>query len=422
MPSPTASKPVGGSERDAVAGVAWSMPTLFDVNDYVHVAIRVEPAGLLKVRTTPRQCSTRSIVARERRILAAASRRIIEGLVASPIQQGLADRLEHPRRLASVKNWPWSNEGCRTMRSASGSTSAPPRPDHVSHVMTKLYARDRAQLVVVAYESGLVRRGSSARRIRRPTTDQDRICHLPIRLRRSPDPLEGANPMAAIELHGPTKRFGAVTAVDDLTLELAAGTVTGFLGPNGAGKTTTLRMLLGLVAPTAGSATFAGRRYVDLDEPARQVGAVLEASSFHPGRRAVDHLRILASAADLPAQRVHDVLDQVGMTDTPAAAWVGSRSGCASGSASPPPSSASRPCSSSTSRPTVSIRRACTGCGRSCAASRRRAHRRRLEPPAGRGRPDRRRRRDPRQGPAGHERPAGRAAPFVPQRRRRAHP
>jgi ABC-2 type transport system ATP-binding protein len=121
--------------------------------------------------------------------------------------------------------------------------------------------------------------------------------------------------MAAIELHGLTKRFGAVTAVDDLTLELAEGTVTGFLGPNGAGKTTTLRMLLGLIDPTAGSATFAGRRYVDLDEPARHVGAVLEASSFHPGRRAVDHLRILASAAGLPKQRVDDALAQVGMME-----------------------------------------------------------------------------------------------------------
>jgi len=121
--------------------------------------------------------------------------------------------------------------------------------------------------------------------------------------------------MAAIELHGLTKRFGAVTAVDGLTLELGAGTVTGLLGPNGAGKTTTLRMLLGLVAPTAGTATFDGTRYVDLDEPARQVGAVLEASSFHPGRRAVDHLRVLASAAGLPARRVDEALDQVAMTE-----------------------------------------------------------------------------------------------------------
>jgi ABC-2 type transport system ATP-binding protein len=121
--------------------------------------------------------------------------------------------------------------------------------------------------------------------------------------------------MAAIELNGLTKRFGAVTAVDDLSLELRAGTVTGLLGPNGAGKTTTLRMLLGLVTPSAGSATFGGRRYVDLDEPARHVGAVLEASSFHPGRRAVDHLRILASAAGLPAPLVHEALAQVAMTE-----------------------------------------------------------------------------------------------------------
>jgi ABC-2 type transport system ATP-binding protein len=121
--------------------------------------------------------------------------------------------------------------------------------------------------------------------------------------------------MAAIELNGLTKRFGSVTAVDDVSLELDAGTVTGFLGPNGAGKTTTLRILLGLVAPSAGSATFAGRRYVDLDEPGRHVGAVLEASSFHPGRRAVDHLRILASAAGLPAKRVDEALAQVAMTE-----------------------------------------------------------------------------------------------------------
>jgi ABC-2 type transport system ATP-binding protein len=121
--------------------------------------------------------------------------------------------------------------------------------------------------------------------------------------------------MAAIEMNGLTKRFGAVTAVDNLTLELGTGTVTGFLGPNGAGKTTTLRMLLGLVAPTAGTATFAGRRYADLEEPARQVGAVLEASSFHPGRRAVDHLRILASAAGLPAHRVDEALVQVALTE-----------------------------------------------------------------------------------------------------------
>ena len=121
--------------------------------------------------------------------------------------------------------------------------------------------------------------------------------------------------MAAIEIHELTKRFGDVTAVDRLSFELAPGSITGFLGPNGAGKTTTLRMLLGLVAPTSGSATFDGQRYVDLDAPSRRVGAVLEASSFHPGRRAVDHLRVLASAAGLPTHRVDDALDQVGLTE-----------------------------------------------------------------------------------------------------------
>jgi ABC-2 type transport system ATP-binding protein len=121
--------------------------------------------------------------------------------------------------------------------------------------------------------------------------------------------------MAVIEIHELTKRFGDVTAVDRLSFELTPGSITGFLGPNGAGKTTTLRMLLGLVRPTSGSATFDGQRYVDLDAPSRRVGAVLEASNFPPGRRAADHLRVLASAAGLPAHRVDDALDQVGLTE-----------------------------------------------------------------------------------------------------------
>jgi len=119
--------------------------------------------------------------------------------------------------------------------------------------------------------------------------------------------------MAAIEIHELTKRFGDVTAVDRLSFELPGGSITGFLGPNGAGKTTTLRMLLGLVTPTSGTATIDGRRYVDLDAPARRIGAVLEASSFHPSRRAIDHLGVLASASGLPRRRVTDALEQVGL-------------------------------------------------------------------------------------------------------------
>ena len=110
-----------------------------------------------------------------------------------------------------------------------------------------------------------------------------------------------------------TKRFGPVVAVDDLSFEVEAGTVTGFLGPNGAGKTTTLRSLLGLVVPTSGAATVLGQPYRELDDPIRRVGAVLEASDFHPGRRAGDHLRVAAAAAGLPAARVGDALTQVGL-------------------------------------------------------------------------------------------------------------
>jgi ABC-2 type transport system ATP-binding protein len=93
-----------------------------------------------------------------------------------------------------------------------------------------------------------------------------------------------------------------------------SGSVTGFLGPNGAGKTTTLRMLLGLVRPDAGTATIDGRAYVDLPEPLHRVGAVLEASSFHPGRTARNHLRIQALAAAVDPARIDEILDLVDLS------------------------------------------------------------------------------------------------------------
>src|SRR5579862_1343388 len=108
-----------------------------------------------------------------------------------------------------------------------------------------------------------------------------------------------------------TKRFGKVLAVDDLSFALEPGTITGFLGPNGAGKTTTLRMLLGLAKPSGGSALIFGRPYAALDESALRVGAVLEATDFHPGRSGRDHLRTLSRAVDLPDSRVDEVLKLV---------------------------------------------------------------------------------------------------------------
>jgi ABC-2 type transport system ATP-binding protein len=110
-----------------------------------------------------------------------------------------------------------------------------------------------------------------------------------------------------------TKRFGEVVAVDEVTFVVRSGTVTGFLGPNGAGKTTTLRLLLGLAEPTAGEALLFGRRYRDLDHPARRVGAVLESNDFHPARSGRDHLRALALAAEIPSSRVDAVLALVSL-------------------------------------------------------------------------------------------------------------
>jgi ABC-2 type transport system ATP-binding protein len=119
--------------------------------------------------------------------------------------------------------------------------------------------------------------------------------------------------MLDIELSGLTKSFGGRPAVDDVSAVARPGEVTALLGPNGAGKTTTLRMLLGLVAPSSGTATLGGKRYVELSDPVRQVGAVLETSGYHPGRTALDHLRILATASRLPGDAPGRVLDETGL-------------------------------------------------------------------------------------------------------------
>jgi ABC-2 type transport system ATP-binding protein len=111
---------------------------------------------------------------------------------------------------------------------------------------------------------------------------------------------------------GLTKRYGKVLAVDDLSFQVRPGTITGFLGPNGAGKTTTLRIFLGLVHPTSGTATIDGQPYVRLEQPTR-VGAVLEATGFYPGRSGRDHLRAFATAGRIPGRRVDEVLTVVGL-------------------------------------------------------------------------------------------------------------
>ena len=120
-----------------------------------------------------------------------------------------------------------------------------------------------------------------------------------------------------VEVADLTKRFGALTAVDHLSFSVEPGRITGFLGPNGAGKTTTLRMLLGLVRPTSGSARIGGQSYAHLQAPQRVVGAALEATNFHPGRSGRNHLRVMADTAGVDHRRVDEMLELVGI---PAAA------------------------------------------------------------------------------------------------------
>jgi ABC-2 type transport system ATP-binding protein len=121
--------------------------------------------------------------------------------------------------------------------------------------------------------------------------------------------------MTDVAIRDLSKHFGSFRAVEGVTFDVPAGAVTGFLGPNGAGKTTTLRMLLGLVRPTRGKALIGGRRYQDLRRPRREVGALLEATGYHPGRKGLDHLRILAALTGVASRRVEEVLDQVGLLD-----------------------------------------------------------------------------------------------------------
>ena len=117
-----------------------------------------------------------------------------------------------------------------------------------------------------------------------------------------------------IELAGLTKAFGPTRAVDELTCSIEPGVVTGFLGPNGAGKTTTMRMILGLDHPTAGTAMIDGKVYRELKDPLRAVGALLDARQAHPNRSARNHLRWIAASNRIPATRVDEVLDQVGLS------------------------------------------------------------------------------------------------------------
>ncbi len=121
--------------------------------------------------------------------------------------------------------------------------------------------------------------------------------------------------MSTISFQKLTKRYGPVLAVEDLSFDVPPGRVTGFLGPNGSGKTTTLRILLGLAVPTAGTASIDGLAYHQLPDPVRQVGAALDSNSFHPGRSAAQHLRVIATATGLSRRRVDEALGLVGLSD-----------------------------------------------------------------------------------------------------------
>lgn len=117
-----------------------------------------------------------------------------------------------------------------------------------------------------------------------------------------------------IQARGLTKRYGAKSALEDVSFDITPGRVTGFLGPNGAGKSTSMRLMVGLDRPTAGTVTVGGRRYAHLAAPLREVGVLLDAKGVHPGRSARAHLRALAATHAIPDSRVDEVLEQTGLT------------------------------------------------------------------------------------------------------------
>ncbi len=148
-----------------------------------------------------------------------------------------------------------------------------------------------------------------------------------------------------IEISALTRSYGGLRAVDDVTFDALPGRVTGFLGPNGAGKSTTMRVMVGLTPPSAGTATVLGRRYADLPNPGREVGVLLDASAQHAGRTGRETLRVAARTMGLPATRVEEMLEAVGLTPTEAARRVRNYSwACVSGSGSPRHCWATRRC------------------------------------------------------------------------------
>ena len=149
---------------------------------------------------------------------------------------------------------------------------------------------------------------------------------------------------ATIEVAGLRKRFGPALALDGMTFTVSPGQVTGFVGPNGAGKSTTMRVILGLDAADAGTATVGGRPYASLRHPLSQVGSLLDAAALQPSRSARNHLLWLAHSQGLGARRADEVIEQAGLARRPGARRAGTPWACGSGSGSPPRCSATRRC------------------------------------------------------------------------------
>ncbi len=285
--------------------------TTYDLDEYVFSALRAGASGFLLKDVRPQDLvEAIRIVARGDALLApSVTRRLLERfgnvLPEAPASaEGLEELTQREREVLRLVALALSNAEIANRLVLTEATVK----THVSAVLRKLGLRDRVQAVVLR-----LRRRPRASRA--PPKVGAEIPYSRPMSEAGGERSVSSMTDAAIDIRGLGRRFGSVQAVSDLTFSVQAGRVTGFLGPNGAGKSTTLRMLLGLIRPGAGEATFAGVAYARLPHPSSQVGAVLEDASFHPGRSGRNHLRVLAAAGRHPESRVAEVLERVGLSD-----------------------------------------------------------------------------------------------------------
>ena len=313
--------------------------TTFDLDDYVFEALRAGASGFVLKDEPPEQLlsAVRTIAAGEALLSPTVTRRVIRRFATVRRQApppAVAELTPRELEVLRLISQGMSNAEIGEELFISDTTVK----THVTRLLQKLDLRDRAQAIVLAYQTGLFDERLSARvllrrtpprprgvRRTRPRDDAPaRRSYLPSRRPRNTTRRSRRKPMITID--SLTKKYGRTTVVDDVSFVARPGRVTGFLGPNGAGKSTTMRMVVGLTKPTSGSSTVAGRPFADLPNPGREIGVMLDASAQHAGRTGREILTIVQQMLGLPGRRVDEMLDLVSLTPAEADRRVGNYS------------------------------------------------------------------------------------------------